>query len=98
MLATCQVHPEMTAAIPAIVHADGSARVHLVDSDVNPAFAGLIKAFDQATGVPMLLNTSFNLRGEPIVNSPADAIRTFVWCGMDHLVLGRHLISKDGSG
>lgn len=95
MLAVHDVRPDKREAIPAVVHADGSARVHLVNREVNPAYHALIAAFARRTGVPMLLNTSFNLRGEPIVDSPANAIDTFRWSGLDHLVLGPYLLSKE---
>jgi carbamoyltransferase len=94
MLAVAKVREAAKAIVPATTHADGTARVHLVDARANPIFHALIAAFGARTGVPIVLNTSFNLRGEPIVNSPADAIRTFQWCGMDALVLGRAVLSK----
>lgn len=95
MLSVAPVRPEKREAIPAVTHVDGSARVHLVRADVNPEYAALIGAFARRTGLPMLLNTSFNLRGEPIVSSPFDALQTFYFCDMDCLAIGNVLISKE---
>ncbi|MCK9594775.1 MAG: carbamoyltransferase N-terminal domain-containing protein [Candidatus Omnitrophica bacterium] len=80
--------------IPAVTHADGSSRVQIVDQGSNPFFYRLISRFGRETGVPVLLNTSFNLRGEPIVNSPEDALDTFRKSGMDMLVIGNYVIRK----
>jgi carbamoyltransferase len=80
--------------IPAVVHKDFSARVQTVDSQTNKIFYNLINEFYNKTGVPVLLNTSFNLNGEPIVCSPTDAIRTFYSCGLDILVIGSYIIYK----
>jgi len=80
--------------IPAVVHADGTGRVQTVDAADAPLFHALIRAHAEKTGVPCLLNTSFNLNGEPVVNSPEDALRTFVTCGMDALILGSFLVEK----
>ena len=80
--------------IPAVVHVDGSGRLQTVSKTIDPLFYDLIQSFGQLTGVPVVLNTSFNLNGEPIVATPADAIRTFYCCGMDALVLGHYLIKK----
>jgi carbamoyltransferase len=94
MLAVHPVRPEAKARIPAVSHVDGSARVHLVDRAKAPRFHRLIARFGALTGVPVLLNTSFNLRGEPIVDSPTDALRTFSLCDMDYLVLGNRLVGR----
>jgi len=94
MLAVHPVRPEKQSVIPAITHADGSARVQIVTSASNPIFYALLKAFERRKGVPILMNTSFNLRGEPMVDSPRDAIRTFSISGIDYLVLGRTVISS----
>jgi carbamoyltransferase len=80
--------------VPAVVHVDGSGRLQTVTSDVAPRFHALITAFEQRTGVPIVLNTSFNLNGEPVVCSPDDAIRTFYTCGLDVLYLGNVRIAK----
>jgi carbamoyltransferase len=94
MTLTFQVRPEKKAAIAAAVHVDGSARVQSVTRDQNERYYDLIKSFAARTGVPAVLNTSFNLKGEPIVNSPFDAIRTFYTSGLDALILDRYLIAK----
>jgi carbamoyltransferase len=81
-------------AVPAITHVDGTGRLQTVQRETNPRYYRLIEMFGEATGVPVLINTSFNLRGEPIVTTPANAYSTFSKSGMDWLVLGRHLITK----
>lgn len=82
--------------IPAVTHVDGSARVQTVKKELNPRYYDLIKAFGEATGVPVVLNTSFNLRGEPIVTTPENAYSTFFRSGMDALIMGNYLIEKGG--
>jgi carbamoyltransferase len=84
--------------IPAVTHVDGSARVQTVSKDTNPEYHDLLTAFDNQTGCPVLVNTSFNVRGEPIVCSLEDAYRCFRDTHMDALVLGNHLISKEMLG
>jgi len=81
-------------AIPAVVHADGSCRVQSVTEAGNPLFHALLRAFAERTGVPVLMNTSFNLKGEPIVESPLDAIRTFYSSGLDLLAIGPFVVRK----
>jgi carbamoyltransferase len=80
--------------LPAITHVDGTARLQTVDRETAPRYHRLIETFGEATGTPVILNTSFNLKGEPIVNTPAEAFRTFSRSGMDLLVLGNHIIEK----
>lgn len=80
--------------IPAVVHIDGTSRVQTVSKDVNPFYYKLLRAFEAIKGVPVLLNTSFNIDKEPIVNSPKDAIRCFYSTGIDYLVMGNYLLSK----
>jgi carbamoyltransferase len=82
------------STIPAVTHVDGSARVQTVDDARNPLFARLLRAFERRTGCPVLINTSFNVRGEPIVESPADAYRGFLATGVDVLALGHFLVKK----
>ncbi|MCK5057449.1 MAG: hypothetical protein KAT34_12375, partial [Candidatus Aminicenantes bacterium] len=82
------------STIPAITHVDFSARVHTVNKEVNPFYYKIIKAFYDETGCPVIINTSFNVRGEPIVNSPADAYNVFKNTDMDYLLLERFLIEK----
>ena len=73
---------------------DNTARVQTVSKKVNPKFYKLIQEFRKITGVPILVNTSFNLNGEPIVCDPNDAIRTFFSCGLDILVIGNYVVLK----
>jgi carbamoyltransferase len=81
--------------IPAVVHADGSGRIQTVIKELNPGFYSLIEEFEKITHVPIVLNTSFNLNGEPIVCTPSDAIKTFYSCGLDVLVLGNYIVQKE---
>jgi len=80
--------------LPAITHVDYSARIQTVNEDTNPRYHALIKAFEELTGCAALINTSFNVRGEPIVCTPEDAYRCFMRTGMDYLVLGPFLLRK----
>jgi len=94
MILTDQVKADKQSIIPAITHVDGSARPQTVEKEINPLYWQLIKAFEQKTGVPVVMNTSFNLRGEAIVCTPAEAIRTFMTSGMDALFLGSYILEK----
>jgi len=94
MILTAQVRPEKRALIPSVTHVDGSARPQTVEKEINPLYWRLIDEFGKRTGVPVIMNTSFNLRGEAIVHSPTDAIRTFFSSGMDALVIGSFLVEK----
>ena len=95
MLLTFTVRPERREAIPGVVHVDGSARVQTVAAPgALPVFRRLLEAFARRTGVPLLLNTSFNVRGEPIVRTPAEAIACFDRGGIDLLVLGNRMLKK----
>jgi carbamoyltransferase len=80
--------------IPAVTHMDYSARIQTVDRETNPDYYDLIKEFEDLTGYPVLVNTSFNVRGEPIVCSPADAFQCFMRTHIDYLVLGPFLVTK----
>jgi len=82
------------STVPAVTHVDYSARVHTVRRDTNPLFYDIIEAFYRRTGCPVIVNTSFNVRGEPIVCTPADAFRCFMNTHMDVLVLENHLLMK----
>ncbi|MGH7854020.1 MAG: carbamoyltransferase family protein [Candidatus Binatia bacterium] len=95
MLYVVDVKEDAKPRLPAITHVDGSARLQTVRRDTAPLYYRLIEKFGQATGMPVLLNTSFNLRGEPIVTSPSDALKTFYNSGLDLLVLGNRIIAKD---
>jgi carbamoyltransferase len=92
MLLTLPV--KKSGLIPAVTHLDGSSRIQVVDKDTNLSFYNLIERFYRITGVPVVLNTSFNLNGEPIVDSPADAYNTFLKSGIDVLVMGDYIIKK----
>lgn len=81
--------------IQAVTHVDSSARVQTVDQERNPLFFQLIKEFEAATGCPVIINTSFNVRGEPMVCTPEDAYRVFQCTGMDALVMGRCILLKE---
>ena len=94
MILTAQVRPEKRAVIPSVTHVDGSARPQTVEKETNPLYWRLIDEFGKRTGVPVIMNTSFNLRGEAIVHTPTDAIRTFFSSGMDALVIGSFLVEK----
>jgi carbamoyltransferase len=80
--------------IPAVTHVDYSARVHTVDQETNPFFFSILQEFYQRTGCAVMINTSFNVRGEPIVNTPQDAYRCFTNTNMDYLLLEKYLIEK----
>ncbi|QEF96990.1 Decarbamoylnovobiocin carbamoyltransferase [Stieleria maiorica] len=92
MLLVCQTKSD---ALPAVTHVDGSARVQTVDQEQNPRFEALLAEFYRQTGCPVLINTSFNVRGEPIVGSPDDAYRCFMKTHMDALVVGDCLLVKE---
>ncbi|MDO8531806.1 MAG: carbamoyltransferase [Dehalococcoidia bacterium] len=94
MLLVVPVKEGKKDVLPAITHVDGTARLQTVHKDTNPRYHRLIQKFGQATGVPVVLNTSFNLRGEPIVNTPQNAMSTFTRSEMDALVIDRVLITK----
>ena len=94
MLLVSDVRDDKREDVPAVTHVDGSARVQTVFSETNPKYHELIRRFGEATGVPVVLNTSFNLRGEPIVTTPANAYSTFVRSEMDILVMGNTIVKK----
>ena len=94
MIVNVDVRPEYRAALPAITHADGSARVQTVSSSGNPDFHALLRAVGRHTGKEMVLNTSFNIKGQPIVNTPREALETFLITGSDTLFLENTLIRK----
>ncbi len=94
MILTAQVRPRKREVIPSVTHVDGSARPQTVEKEINPLYYRLIDEFGMRTGVPVIMNTSFNLRGEAIVHTPTDAIRTFFSSGMDALFLGSFLVEK----
>jgi carbamoyltransferase len=83
------------SVLPAITHVDYSARIQTVDQDRNPLLYQLLRSFESMTGCPVMINTSFNIRSEPIVCSPDDALRCFRMTDMDVLVLGRYILTKE---
>lgn len=91
---TYPVRPERHGAIPAVVHEDGCARAQLVTAELNPRYHRLIREFRDLTGVPVVLNTSFNGPGEPIVCTPTEAVAMFRGTGLDALVLGDFLVTE----
>jgi len=94
MLKVPDVLPEARAKLPAVTHVDGSARLQTVHKETNPRYHRLISRFGELSGVPVVLNTSFNIMGEPIVESPVDAIRCFFSTGLDTLIIGNYVIRK----
>ena len=94
MLLAKRVRPDWVDRIPAIVHVDGTARVQTVRREHNERLYLLLAEFEKITGIPVLLNTSFNIRGEPIVETPADAMKCFLSTGIDYLAMHDLLISK----
>jgi carbamoyltransferase len=94
MLFVVPVRPRHHANLPAITHVDGTGRLQTVFRDHNPRYYRLIERFGEATGIPVLLNTSFNLRGEPIVTTPENAFSTYSRSEMDTLVLGNFVVEK----
>ena len=94
MLMVSPVRPDKQSVIPATTHEGGTGRLQTIDRETNPRYYEVIKRFGEATGVPVLLNTSFNLRGEPIVTTPANAWHTFSSSGLDLLAMGPFLVRK----
>jgi carbamoyltransferase len=94
MILTFRASPRALETIPAVVHVDRTARVQTVDRSVHPLYWSLIKKFADRTGIPVVLNTSFNLKGDPIVNTIRDAVQTFYTSGLDSLIIGPFCIDK----
>jgi carbamoyltransferase len=94
MLFVHEVAPHNAARIPAVRHVDGTARIQTIRRAQNPLYYDLIKAFGQRTGVPVLVNTSFNTRSEPIVCTPRDAVECFWTSPIDVLAIGPFLLQK----
>jgi carbamoyltransferase len=94
MILAFEATGEAAERAPAVVHVDGTVRPQTVDPASNPRYHRLLEAFEAKTGVPVLLNTSFNVKGEAIVSSPRDAIRTFASTGLDALAIGSFLVEK----
>jgi len=94
MLKVCNVLEDKRAIIPAVTHVDGSARLQTVAKDLHPRYYEVIRKLGERTGVPVVLNTSFNIQGEPVVESPNDAIRCFWSTGLDALIIGNFALAK----
>ncbi len=94
MIAVVPVKSEWQSKLGAITHVDGTARPQFIKRSQNQMYYDVIKAFGKKSGINVLLNTSFNLKGEPIVNTCEDAYNTFMKSGIDALVLGNYLIEK----
>lgn len=94
MCFTVDARPELADTIRAVVHVDGTARLQTVAAGENPRYHDLISQYRKATDVPVILNTSFNLKGQPIVETPRDALMTFHGCGLDALVIGSFVVRK----
>jgi carbamoyltransferase len=86
--------PEMKQHSPGVVHCDGTARPQLIRRQDNPGYYDIVDAFHRRTGIPSVINTSFNMHEEPIVRSPRDGVRAFVQSGLDHLILGPFFVSQ----
>ena len=96
MLFVTQVREKYRDTLPAITHVDGSARVQVVSRDSAPRFHALIRRFGDDHGTPLILNTSFNLRGQPIVRTPTEAVTTYARSTLDALAIGDWLAVRDG--
>jgi carbamoyltransferase len=93
MMHVVKVRPEWRERLPAITHVDGTGRLQSIERDTNPLYYDLIECFGRMSGIPILLNTSFN-ENEPIVDTPEQAIACFLRTGLDALCLGRYLLVK----
>ncbi len=89
-----RIRPDWQARVPAVTHFDGSGRPQTVLRETNPRFHGLITEFERLTGIPLVLNTSFNINGMPLVETPGDALSCFFACGLDALIMGDFLVEK----
>ena len=94
MLFVFDVPPDKADRIPAVRHVDGTARIQTINRNQHPLYYDLLRAFQRRTGVPVLVNTSFNTRGEPIVCTPRDAVESFWTSPLDALVIGPFLLQK----
>ena len=94
MLFVHTVRPQWRQRIPAVVHVDGTARIQTIDDDNAPRVAALLRAFERRTGLPVVVNTSLNTAGRPMVDDPRDALELFGSAPVDALVLGPHLVHR----
>ncbi len=95
MLMVYPIKPEWRSKIPAVTHIDGSGRLQTIRREQNPRYYDLVKTFGKRTGIPILINTSFNIRGEPIVCTPEDAYRCMMGTGIDYVVMDRFIIKRE---
>jgi carbamoyltransferase len=93
MTITFDCTPQMAAQSPGVVHVDGTARPQLIDPETTPDFHRILTEYHRLTGIPSLINTSFNMHGEPIVCTPEDAIRSFQQGHIDYLAIGNFLVA-----
>ena len=94
MTIACDVRPQWRARIPAVVHVDGSARPQVIARDDNPTYYDILVAFERASGLPVLVNTSFNVHEEPIVNAPAECIKALTDQRVDFVVTDQGLYTR----
>jgi len=94
MVLVPDARPGVAARIPAVVHVDNTGRVQTVSKQLNPRFHALLEALDARTGIPVVLNTSFNVKGEPIVCTPGDAVRCFLNTDIDVLAINNYVVEK----
>jgi carbamoyltransferase len=97
MITTVDVRSEHRASLPAVVHVNGSARLQTVSAQDNPDFHALLRAVGKTTGREMVLNTSFNVKGQPIVRTPEEAIDTFLGTGIEFLFLENCIVTRSDS-
>ena len=97
MTITCDCTPRMRGEAPAAVHVDGTARPQILGREDNPGLRAILEAYRELTGIPTLINTSFNMHEEPIVCSPEDAVRAFLDGGLDYLAMGPFLIASESA-
>ena len=89
------IKKEKRKLIPAVTHVDGTGRLQVIRREQNTRYYDLIKEFGKLSGIPMLINTSFNVRGEPVVCTPEDAYRCMMGTGIDYVIIGNYLIKRE---
>jgi carbamoyltransferase len=94
MMKAYRIRPEKRSVIPAVVHVDDTCRPQSINEKINPVYYKILNKYYERTGVPVLMNTSFNVRGEPIVSKPIEALRCYLSTGMDALLIGSFLLKK----
>ena len=94
MTITVKCTDAMKEKCPGVVHVDGTARPQLIDEETDPGYYRIVKHFEELTGLPSIVNTSFNMHGEPIVMTPADGIRSFVASGLDAMQMGPFIVGQ----